>query len=201
MNSVFTFSLTGCSWIHTPSSASTLIIQSSTCMTTDPISQIFQIRWTKYADPVKTNSSTTFLHRFLHWHTRVRRPAKAYIHLLRTDTRWHQENIAVKVVRDRLREILKGNCAVDMPWQEWLPHHIVKCFTRKNKILKKINFLFKKNKLWCINFTSDILHTNCYVEECADTEPCDLNTDLPATSTTVKMDCPTGVTWLEIVNM
>ena len=32
-----------------------------------------------------------------------------------------------------------------------------------------------------------------YVEECADSEPCDLNTDLQLTSTSVEMDCATGV--------
>ena len=34
---------------------------------------------------------------------------------------------------------------------------------------------------------------NCYVEECADSDRCDLNTDLQPTSTSIKMECPTEV--------
>ena len=41
----------------------------------------------------------------------------------------------------------------------------------------------------------------CYVEECADTNPCGLNTDLLATNTTVGMDYATGVMWLDIENI
>ena len=33
----------------------------------------------------------------------------------------------------------------------------------------------------------------CYVEECTDSKPCDLNTDLLPTNTSVKMECATGV--------
>ena len=37
----------------------------------------------------------------------------------------------------------------------------------------------------------------CCVEECADSDPCGLNTDLQPTNTTVEMDCATGIhgTW------
>ena len=40
-----------------------------------------------------------------------------------------------------------------------------------------------------------------YVEECAESDLCGLNTDLQLTNTTVKMNFATGFTWLEVVNI
>ena len=54
-----------------------------------------------------------------------------------------------------------------------------------------MNVIFTDESRICIVQGDDA--GKCYEEECADSDPCDLNTDLLPTNICVEMECATGV--------